>query len=63
MEPDKQYHSYLVRVWCDEVDQEGGSPIRWQGEVIHIQSGRSWRFNALEPLMDLLKEITAQGVS
>jgi hypothetical protein len=63
MEPDKQYHSYLVRIWRDEVDdQEGSSPPRWQGEVIHIQTGQHWQAPDLEPMMELLRDLTIKDL-
>jgi hypothetical protein len=62
MKLEEQYHSYLVRLWQDELNQEGVGTPRWQGEVIHIQTGKSWRFRGLDPLLDLLREITAQDI-
>lgn len=58
MEYEQQYHSYLVRLWQDVRKQEEAAIPRWQGEVIHIQSGQSWQIDELEPLLDMLKNLT-----
>ncbi|MGD8751227.1 MAG: hypothetical protein PVG14_07380 [Anaerolineales bacterium] len=55
-----QYHSYLVRLWHDDINKERVESPRWQGEVINIQSGQSWRVQNLEPLVVLLKKLTSQ---
>lgn len=58
MNLEKQYHSYLVRLWREVVDQEMKETPGWQGEVIHIQTGKSWQFEGLDPLFALLKIVT-----
>jgi hypothetical protein len=61
MEYEKQYHSYLVRIWQVELKQAGATIPRWQGEVLHIQTGQSWHVNDLKILSDLLKELTMKS--
>lgn len=55
-----QYHSYLVRVWQDELKSIRAEASPWQGEVIHIQTGRSWLIQDIEPLLILLNSLTNQ---
>ena len=54
------YISLMVRLWTGNHAQGEGEPLAWQGEVFHIQSGKSWRFDALEPLLDCLIDFTTQ---
>ena len=61
MEYEKQYHSYLVRLWQDELKNGSSEVPRWQGEVVHIQTGRSWPVDDLKTLSDLLKELTTKN--
>lgn len=55
MNLEKPYHSYLVRLWREVVDQEVKETPGWEGEVIHIQTGRSWRIHDLKLLSDFLE--------
>jgi hypothetical protein len=55
-----QYHSYLVRLWQVGMDPKLAATQRWQGEVIHIQSGQTWQVQDLEPLFGLLNDLTKQ---
>ena len=61
MEYEQQYHSYLVRLWHDELKQAGATIPRWQGEVLHIQTGRFWRVNDLTLLSDLLEGLMTRS--
>ena len=61
MECEQQYHSYLIRLWQDQLKDEEPTIPRWQGEVLHIQTGQSWHVNDLKPLLDLLKELTTKN--
>ena len=60
MKHEKEYHSYLIRLWQDDLVEEDEKKQLWQGEVIHIQSGQSWRVQDLEPLMEMLRDLTTQ---
>ena len=65
MKLEKQYHSYLVRLWQDGLDElthEGDKTPRWRGEVVHIQSGQHWQAPDLEPLMELLRDLTIKDL-
>jgi len=63
MTPRVQYASFLVRLWRHS-DQNGeGISTRWQSEVEHIQSGKSWRFNTLEELSAFLQRSSLEGES
>ena len=53
--PELTYASFMVRMWRNsvaaaELEQEPG----WMGELESIQTGRTWQFNGLEPLLALL---------
>ncbi|MCK5552971.1 MAG: hypothetical protein KAJ09_07495 [Deltaproteobacteria bacterium] len=60
MKQKNEYHSYLVRLWQDDLVEEDVKKQLWQGEVIHIQSGQSWRVQDLEALMEMLRDLTTQ---
>ena len=53
--PELTYASFMVRLWRQPVaeakDQE--YPI-WMGEIESIQTGDTWQFQGLEPLLPLL---------
>lgn len=53
-----QYHSYLVRIWQERLNPKQVETSRWQGEVIHIQTGTSWLVQDIELLMGLLNNFT-----
>lgn len=40
MNPPAEYASFLIRLWR-EPSAESEAATRWQGEVVHIQSGES----------------------
>ncbi len=50
MSPHIQYASFLVRLWRLPGLNGSGTSARWQSEVEHIQSGKTWSFNTLEDL-------------
>jgi hypothetical protein len=60
MKSEERYHSYLVRLWQDEMKPKQAENPRWRGEVIHIQTGQSRRVQDLKPLLDLLRNLTNQ---
>jgi hypothetical protein len=56
MEAQEWYTSYVLRAWWQvRADGEDKPPI-WQGEVIHIQSGRKTEFHELRELLRTLEE-------
>jgi len=56
-----QYASFLVRLWRLPGQNGNGISTRWQSEVEHIQSGKSWRFNTLEELSTFLQQSSLEG--
>jgi hypothetical protein len=51
------YVSFLVRLW-----REPGVPAlplsaTWHAEVEHIQTGRKWRFDSADELLDFLRRL------
>ncbi len=44
------YCSLLVRLWW-KPNREGGD---WTGEVEHVQTGKRWRFDSLQEMLDIL---------
>ena len=60
MKQKNEYHSYLIRLWQDDLVEEEEKKQLWQGEVIHIQSGQSWQVQDLEALMEMLRDLTTQ---
>ena len=57
----KQYNSYLIRIWQTDFKHDGGAIPQWQGEVIHIQTGQFWRVHDLELLSDLLEDLMTKS--
>ncbi len=49
------YASFIVRLWREPTaaDAAAQEPA-WMGELESIQTGRAWRFQGLEPLLELL---------
>lgn len=49
------YASFLVRLWRDPAaDVANEQEAAWMGEVESIQTGHTWQFQGLEPLLPLL---------
>ncbi len=36
--PEEQTHSFVIRLWFEEVDEETGQVI-WRGHITHVASG------------------------
>jgi hypothetical protein len=51
-----RYHSFLIRLWLDELWEEGQSALLWQGEVSNIQSGQKYSFLGKDDLFRYLKK-------
>ena len=49
------YASFMVRLWRDPAVTAGPKqePV-WVGELESIQTGHTWQFQRLEPLLELL---------
>ena len=56
MQPDSEYHSFLVRLWLGEQMGGAGEPPIWKGDVLHIQSGDKWLLHNLEEVLVVLKD-------
>jgi hypothetical protein len=44
-----EYASFIIRIWRMTGLDAQGNPYNWQSEVEHIQSGKTWTFDTLEP--------------
>ena len=53
--PEFTYASFMVRLWRDPTVTAGPEqePV-WVGELESIQTGHTWQFQDLEPLLALL---------
>ena len=53
--PELTYASFMVRMWRDSGAAAGleQEPV-WMGELESIQTGHTWQFQGLEPLLPLL---------
>lgn len=63
--PELVYASFMVRLWRDPAVTAGPEqePV-WLGELESIQTGCTWQFQDLEPLLALLAtQIHAQSLS
>lgn len=49
------YASFIIRLWREPAPEgaDAHAPA-WMGELESIQTGRAWRFQGLEPLLELL---------
>jgi hypothetical protein len=36
--PESNHHSFIVRLWREEIDEEAGQPV-WRGHITHVPSG------------------------
>ena len=55
MNPPAEYASFLIRLWR-EPSAESEAATRWQGEVVHIQSGESRALEDPATLVAFLRE-------
>jgi hypothetical protein len=55
MNHETEYHSYLIRLWRDKEAGGTGEPPAWQGEMVHIQTGKKWSLPDLEEALFVLK--------
>lgn len=51
---ERQYASFLVRLWRRPGAAPGDASGEWQGEVEHIQSGERWAFGSAQELYHFL---------
>ncbi len=58
---EKQYNSYLIRIWQDDIEHNGEAVSPQQGEVFHIQTGRFWRVHDLKLMSDMLEDLMARS--
>ena len=49
------YASFMVRLWREEGVAVSTPDAKWQSEIQHIQSGRSWTFTTLDELLDFIR--------
>ena len=53
--PELTYASFMVRMWREPAPEGADTQEpAWMGELESIQTGRAWRFQGLEPLLELL---------
>lgn len=45
---------FIVRVWCERGDGEGGV-VEWRGSVEHIQSGQRMFFRNLDAVLEFVR--------
>ena len=62
MKHDPEYHSYLLRLWRKEPANVEADLDNWQGEMIHIQTGRKWRLHDLFEMLVYLRAIIDSSV-
>lgn len=58
--PLAEYASFLVRLWR-EPSAESEAETRWQGEIVHIQSGECHALNDPGTLIAFLREQSGEA--
>jgi hypothetical protein len=53
-QPHNHYHSFLIRLWLEEQDDEAGA--EWRIELESIQSGQKYRFPDLEAMFQFFRD-------
>ena len=53
-QPQNRYHSFLIRLWFEDRDDEEGA--EWHIELESIQSGQKYRFPDLEAMLSFFRE-------
>lgn len=51
---ERQYASFLVRLWRCAGPAPGDASRGWQGEVEHIQSGQRWAISCVSDLTAIM---------
>ena len=46
-------HSFIVRIWLEEVEDEAGEAI-WRGRIVHVLSGEERYFEKVDDLVDFI---------
>jgi hypothetical protein len=53
-----EYMSFVIRLWRENNLQPGETPLPWQIEAEHIQTGQVWKFETLSELFDFFQQQT-----
>jgi hypothetical protein len=53
-QPQNRYHSFLIRLWLEDRDDEVGA--EWLIELESIQSGQKYRFPDLEAMLQFFRD-------
>jgi hypothetical protein len=52
--------SFIVRIWHEESNGEGGIPVR-RGSIEHVSTGRRIYFEDMQDILLFIEEETATG--
>jgi hypothetical protein len=48
-------HSFIVRVWCEALDDEG-KKFDWRGSIEHVGTGTRHYFHELESILRVIQD-------
>ena len=49
------YASFLIRLWCEDGEEDAALPGAWHAEVEHIQSGRLRTFDDIDGALSYVR--------
>lgn len=52
-EPEVQIHSFVLKLWLEEVDEETGQPV-WRGHITHVAGGERRYVNMLDEIAGII---------
>jgi len=51
---ESKVHSFIVKLWLDEADEESGKPV-WHGYITHVPDGERRYLKKLSEVVDFIK--------
>ena len=51
--PEEQTHSFVIRLWREEIDEETGWVV-WRGYITHVASGERFSIKDLDDIVEFL---------
>ena len=59
---ESKVHSFIVKLWLDETDEESGKPV-WHGYITHVPDGERRYLKKLSEVVDFIKRYLDDAVT
>lgn len=56
-------HSFVVKVWIEEIDPESGEKFTWRASITHVPSGNQKYLKNLEEILTFIRIYTTEAWS